>query len=372
MLPLNLPNTGSRTSFGGSRAHRLNAPLLYPLRFVPVFQYRLWGGRRLGDLLATPLPGTGPIGEAWILSDRDDYPSKVAGGPLKDRTLGQIMDQFPEQLMGSLAYRFTRFPLLLKFLDVRRMLSVQVHPGDDQSTLLAPGESGKTEAWVVLQADAGSKIYDGLRPGTTLEGLRHSLSIGTLSSQLVYRSPKVGDTFFTPAGTVHSLGDGVVVFEIQQNSDVTFRLDDWGHIDPATGQPRPLQVQQALASVRLQARNAGLVEPSVQSAEPVQRQRLLCCEHFIVSRLEGCKPFPVGHAHLPRVLVCLQGSGAIHYGDAPMPVAKGQVWLLPAVIGIGAFHPSGPVTLLEIAIPESDSGPQVAAAKTKPTQETKP
>lgn len=348
----------------------VNTSFFYPLQFAPIFQYRLWGGRRLGELLDTSLPGTGPIGEAWVLSDRGDHPSTVVNGPLKGQTLGQLMLQFPEELMGRLAHRFQRFPLLLKFLDVRQMLSVQVHPGNNRPDLLPPGESSKTEAWVVLEADAGSRIYDGLKAGITLDKLCRSVALGTLHDQLVRVTPKAGEVFFTPAGTVHSLGDGVVVFEVQQNSDVTFRLDDWGHIDPLTGQPRPLQVEQALASVRLQAGDAGLVTPVLESTLPVKRQRLLSCEHFIVWRFEGSLPFPVGHPHLPRVLVCLRGSGAMLYSDGSIPVARGQVWLLPAIIGVGEFRPNGPVTLLEIAIPESDCEPEPAAAKAQSKQET--
>ena len=113
----------------------MNQMPLYPLRFEPIYQYRLWGGRRLADLLAAPLPGDGPIGEAWLLSDRDDHPSLVANGPLKGQTLGQLLKQWPEQLLGQRAGRFRRFPLLLKFLDVRNTLSVQVHPSDRQTRL---------------------------------------------------------------------------------------------------------------------------------------------------------------------------------------------------------------------------------------------
>ena len=121
--------------------HTMNQIPLYPLRFEPIYQYRLWGGRRLANLLAAPLPGDGPIGEAWLLSDRDDHPSLVANGPLKGRTLGQLLEQLPEQMLGKLAGRFRRFPLLLKFLDVRDLLSVQVHPSDRQTDYLPPGET---------------------------------------------------------------------------------------------------------------------------------------------------------------------------------------------------------------------------------------
>jgi mannose-6-phosphate isomerase len=212
---------------------------LCPLRFAPIFQYRLWGGRRLAQLLTAPLLGDGPIGEAWVLSDRPDHQSRVAAGPLTGRSLGQLLEQFPEQMLGRLAPRFRRFPLLLKFLDARELLSVQVHPADRQTTYLSAGETGKTEAWVVLEAGLESRIYAGLQPGTTPEALRRALRNGAIGAQLAGFTPKPGDGIFLPAGTVHSLRGDVVVFEVQQNSDVTFRLCDWDRVDPTTGQPAP-------------------------------------------------------------------------------------------------------------------------------------
>ena len=184
----------------------MSQTLLYPLRFEPIYQYRLWGGRRLADLLSRPLPGDGPIGEAWILSDREDHPSRVADGPLIGQTIAQLLEQFPEQVMGRLAGRFPRFPLLLKFLDAREMLSVQVHPSDVHAhkDLLAAGETGKTEAWVVLEAGTKSRIYAGLKPGTTETGLRKALTNGAVADDLACFHPKPGDAVFIPAGTVHS------------------------------------------------------------------------------------------------------------------------------------------------------------------------
>ena len=125
---------------------------LHPLRFEPIYQCRLWGGRRLAKLLKAPLPGDGPIGEAWLLSDRDDHVSRVANGPLEGTTLRQLLERFPDQLLGKLAGCFRRFPVLLKFLDAQDKLSVQVHPKDAQRDYIPAGESGKTEAWVVLEA----------------------------------------------------------------------------------------------------------------------------------------------------------------------------------------------------------------------------
>ena len=230
------------------REGALNQALLYPLRFEAIYQYRLWGGRHLANLLTTPLP-SGPVGEAWILSDRDDHQSQVAEGLFKGQTIGQLLQQFPQQILGKLAGRFRRFPLLLKFLDVHEMLSVQVHPTKANKDLLPAGETAKTEAWVVLEAGTESRIYAGLKPDTTEADLRRALANGTVANYLAYLTPKPGDAVFLRAGTVHSLGGDLVVFEIQQNSDVTFRLYDWDHIDPKTGKPRALQVDQAIACI---------------------------------------------------------------------------------------------------------------------------
>jgi len=325
---------------------------LYPLRFEPIYQYRLWGGRRLAELLSAPLPGDGPIGEAWVLSDRDDHQSLVANGPLKGRTLRDVMEQFREPLMGKLSPGLRRFPLLLKFLDAHEMLSVQVHPSDAHPELIPAGDTAKTEAWVVIDAEKGSHIYAGLRSGTTSGILRQSLDDGTIADHLVCIAPKAGDAVFIPAGTVHTLGDDVVVFEVQQNSDVTFRLYDWGHVDAKTGQPRPLQVDQALASIDFRDSDGGLVTPFVVTTTPVERERLFDCEHFLLWRLRGKSSFSIGAAEMPRVLVCIEGSGWFEGGGTAYGIDKGEVWLLPAVVGVCEFHPNNAVTLLEIALPE--------------------
>jgi mannose-6-phosphate isomerase len=324
----------------------------YPLRFEPIYQYRLWGGRRLGDLLTEPLPGDGPIGEAWVLSDREDFQSRVADGSLKGCTIAQVLVQFPQQVMGKLAGRFDRFPLLLKFLDALEMLSVQVHPSDAHPDLLPAGETGKTEAWVVLEAGPKSRIYAGLRPGVTEAGLRQAIANGGVADQLAYITPQPGDAVFTPAGTVHALGGDIVVFEVQQNSDVTFRLYDWNHIDATTGKPRGLQVDQALACIDFGERAGGLVAPVLEATTPVKRERLFDCKQFRLSRLQGDAPFAVGAPGAPSVLVCIGGAGQIQQGGAAYAVAKGNVFLLPAAIGACTFQPRGAVTVLEIGIPE--------------------
>jgi mannose-6-phosphate isomerase len=333
------------------REGALNQALLYPLRFEPIYQYRLWGGRHLANLLTAPLP-SGPIGEAWLLSDRDDHQSRVTDGPLKGRSIGQLLQQFPKQIMGKLAGRFPRFPLLLKFLDVHEMLSVQVHPTKANTNLLPAGETPKTEAWVVLEAGTQSRIYAGLKTGTTEADLRRALTNGTVADHIACLTPKPGDAIFLRAGTVHSLGGDLVVFEIQQNSDVTFRLYDWDHIDPKTGKPRALQVDKAMACIDFAEGPVSLAPPVVESTTPVEREKLFHCEHFWLWRLRGQSPFTVGAVDVPRVLVCVDGKGQVEHGSATYAVGRGDVFLLPAVIGKCVFRPRGVVNLLEISIPD--------------------
>ena len=329
----------------------MNPMPLYPLRFAPICQYRPWGGRRLADLLSTPLPGAGPIGEAWLLSDREDHPTLVADGPLEGQSIAQLLEQWPEPMLGKLAGRFQRFPLLLKFLDAQATLSVQVHPSDRQEAYLPPGESGKTEAWVVLEAGPERIVYAGLKPGTTSATLRKAIVDRTLADQLDHFRPNPGDGIFIPAGTVHSLGD-LVVFEVQENSDVTFRLDDWGRADPKTGQGRPLQVEQALACIDFERGPSGPVVPVVESAQGELRERILLCEHFGLWRIHGASPFQVGAAGTPRVLVCIAGDGRLDHDGVPYAIGRGDVLLLPAALGVCSCSSSGAITLLELSLPD--------------------
>jgi mannose-6-phosphate isomerase len=313
---------------------------LYPFFFEPIYQYRLWGGRKLGDILSAPMPD-GPIGEAWMLSDRDEHASIVSNGDLKGRTIHQLMKQFPAELMGNLASRFARFPLLLKFLNAHEMLSVQVHP---------TGEMAKTEGWVVLEAGTDSRIYAGLKSGTTRENLQSAVKDGTVEDHLVGFTPKCGDAVFIRAGTVHSLGGDIVVLEPQQNSDVTFRLYDWNHIDPNTGHLRPLQVDDALASINFQQGEIHPVVPFVESGETVTHERLFLGPPFTLWRIKSASSFAVGAALTPRIIVCIDGSGHLEHGSMQYPVKKGNVVLLPAQVGICTFHPENSVNLIEIAL----------------------
>ena len=325
---------------------------LYPLRFDPIFQYRIWGGRRLAKLLSTPLPEEEPIGEAWLLSDREDHASVVAEGSLKGLTLGQLFKQSPREMLGSFAGRFDRFPLLLKFLDARDVLSVQVHPSDTQTDYLPKGESGKTEAWIVLEDGPNSRVYAGLTLGTTRETLQTAIANGNVADSLASFTPKPGDGVFIPAGTVHSFGD-MLVFEVQENSDVTFRLFDWNHIDTKTGQPRPLQVDQAMACIDFKQGALAAVVPVIEASASALRERMFECKHFSLWRISGDSPFKVGAIGQPRVLVCIEGDGYLEHEGNTYAFVKGDTLLLPAVVGACVCQPKDAITVLEISLPET-------------------
>jgi mannose-6-phosphate isomerase len=330
----------------------MTAQPLYPMRFEPQFQYRLWGGRKLGDWMDQALPPDEPIGEAWILSDRPDHASRIDNGPLKGQTLTDLMRDRKADVLGPLAAHFDRFPLLLKFLDVKQMLSVQVHPPDDRTALIPEGDTGKTEAWIVLDAEPESRIYAGLQPGVTADDLR-TLTVKTADARLASFSPSVGQAVLIEAGTVHSLGDGVMVFEVQENSDVTFRLYDWDHVDARTGKPRDLQIDKALACINFEQGAIKPVAPKIENATAPRREGVFDNAHFRLERLTGEHPFAVGAEGSPRILVCIDGAGQIeHDGGEPTTITRGSVALLPAALGPCRLNPNQPMTVLHIAIPD--------------------
>jgi mannose-6-phosphate isomerase len=331
---------------------------LYPLRFEPIFLYRLWGGRRLADFFGRSLPDDGPIGEAWVLSDRDDHPSRVLAGRLAGTPLPELVQRFGRRLLGAAADQHRRFPLLLKFLDARETLSVQVHPADHHTHLLPAGERGKTEAWVVLDAASESRVYVGLRPGTRRDDLHRSLRDQTVEEHLASFTPQVGDCLFLPAGVVHALGGGVVLFEVQQNSDVTFRLHDWGRRDPKTGLGRELHIEQALACTDFAHLSHGPVVPHPEQTAPVHRERLVACAYFQLWRWHGRLPFTVGAAGVCRVVVCVAGSAQLAYGGEEHPLRPGDVVLLAAELGPCLCQPTEDVTILECGL--ADEGTATA------------
>ena len=325
---------------------------IYPLKFDPIYQYRIWGGRKLERFLSKPLPEKESIGEAWLLSDRKDYANMVTNGNLKGMTITKLMVDFHYEIMGKLGYRFEHFPLLLKFLDCKEVLSVQVHPSDEHKEFLPKGDTGKSEAWIVMETDVNSRIYAGLKKGTSKENIIESIKDNSVADHLYSFIPKKDDAIFIKSGTVHTLG-GTVVFEVQQNSDVTFRLYDWDRIDPKTEKPRELQVEKAIACIDFNQVAIGPVKP-IKSKGIDNAEKLFENTHFKLWRIKTDTGFTVGIKDVPVVLVCLNGNGTIQHNEKAYSIKKGEVVLLPAIIGLKHLQPSNEITILQIAISEQE------------------
>jgi mannose-6-phosphate isomerase len=317
-----------------------------PLRFRPIFQQYLWGGRRLAEWFGDA-PSDGPIAEAWLVSDEAKNPSVVADGPLAGRSLREI----GSRLLGPGHREGERFPLLLKFLDARDHLSVQVHPNDQQAALVGPGERGKTEAWVILRAESGSRIYAGLRRGVDERELRQAAAEGRIAGMLHQIEPRVGDCIFLPAGTVHAIGAGLMLFEVQQTSNITYRLDDWNRVDPRTGKSRELHLEQGLACIDYSRGPSSRIDAVVESLLPARRERLITCDYFRLWRNTGEMPFPVGAKGECRIVVAVDGRGDLVAEGRKLPLRPGAVWLLPADVGEGECRPLERLTVLECGMP---------------------
>lgn len=318
-------------------------PPLYPLTFRPQFKSMLWGGSRLTALFGEP-PAPDPVGEAWVLSDVPGNESVVGNGPLAGRTLRELIADDPAGVFGNATPADGRFPLLLKFIDARTELSVQVHPNDAQARMLeGEGKRGKTEAWVVLESDpATSRLYAGFRPGVTPEVFADAILTGRADECLHRFPPEPGDCLFLEAGTVHAIGANVLLFEVQQTSDITYRLYDWDRNDPKTGRPRELHIEKGLACADF---TRGECDPVLPESDGF-RERLVDCPYFTLHRTKTEHPGAVGEPDRCSAVVCVKGRGRI--GD--LPVTAGTTVLLPASAGTVRTTPEGEWTLLECGL----------------------
>jgi mannose-6-phosphate isomerase len=242
-----------------------------------------------------------------------------------------------------------RFPLLLKFLDTQAALSVQVHPNDEQAAMHQAKGQGKTEAWVILRAEPGAQIYAGLVAATDRLALERAVQEKRVPEVLHAVEPTAGDCIFLPAGTVHAIGAGLLLFEIQQTSDITFRLYDWDRVDAKTGQARPLHVEDSLRCIDYQQ---GPVFSVLPIHESQIRERLFVNKYFRVWRIHSNRSFRAGLTGECRILILLSGKLELQYRHEPFPLSSGQVLLLPAEVGACNCIPAGDVELLEVGLGE--------------------
>lgn len=332
---------------------------LYPLRFHPILRHYLWGGRRLVEMFGKPDGGQDVLAESWEICDHGDDQSVVAHGPLAGRTLSGLAREFAAEMYGAPrgpSATPARFPLLFKFLDARQALSLQVHPNDRQAARLDPPDLGKTEAWVVLAAAPGSVIYAGLKRGFDRDAFAREVARGTAELCLHRFEPKVGDCVFIPAGTVHALGAGLVVAEIQQASDTTFRLYDWNRVGP-DGRPRPLHVDQALAVID---EHRGPMSPQTPAAtnEPGV-ERLVACDKFVLDRRTIAEPHALQTGGRPQIVAVLSGGIQIEGDPSGQPLQPGNTALVPASCDGVVLRPIGPTQVLTAGLPEDGGAPAI-------------
>ncbi|MHB0955598.1 MAG: type I phosphomannose isomerase catalytic subunit [Pirellulaceae bacterium] len=320
----------------------------YPLRFEPLYRFYMWGGRRLGEILGKPLPAGAHVAESWEIVDHGEDQSRVAAGPLAGQSLQALVRELGADLLGRHDPQM-QFPLLFKFLDAQQTLSVQVHPNDAQAACLDPPDRGKSEAWVVLHAEPASRIYAGLLAGVDRAALQLSLAHGQAERCLHFFEPICGDCVFIPAGTVHAVGAGLVVAEIQQSSDVTFRLYDWNRIG-ADGKPRPLHVERALDVIDF---GSGPIQPvTVQSTPLPHVMRLVTCDKFVIDRWTFSTPKYIGGDRRCHIVAPLSGQVRVAGDAQPAALRRGETVLVPAAAGRIELDPEDSATLLDIYLPD--------------------
>ena len=297
------------------------------LKLTPSYRDYIWGGERLR-------PGHYPTAEAWVVWEED----VIESGPLAGQKLGEVAAQFGEALLGAQAVvrTGTRFPLLIKLLDCAQWLSLQVHPNDGQAVELeGAGHFGKTEAWHVLEAEPDAKLIAGVKPNTDPEVLAESIRNGTVIEHVQYADVGQGDTIFMPAGTLHALGPGLLIYEVQQTSDWTYRVYDWGR--PAT-EKRPLHIEK---SIRVTRSDFTAPITSLPVLADGTRQTLVRCEYFtleVLSATSNLIDLDTNHDSFHAVTV-IAGQAVLKVGSEQVQLDQFQTAVVPANVGRYQFQP---------------------------------
>ncbi len=325
---------------------------LYPLKFKPIAKEKIWGGQKLGSILKKEISHLENCGETWEISGVEGNISVVDQGPLVGETLPELISTYGDRLVGATVKEKygLNFPLLVKFIDADQDLSIQVHPDDHLAR--SRGElNGKTEMWYIFQADEGSELICGFnRPVQAVEYLER-LHQGSLMEILNREKVEPGDAFFIPAGRVHTIGRGLLLAEIQQTSDLTYRIYDFDRVDKQ-GQKRELHTEQALEAIDF----TFYPEYKTEYDPLINREALLAdCEYFTVNRLYFNQQTSRDYTSIDSfvIYVCTAGQLEIHWDHQFITVGKGEAILLPAVIKSLLLIPKDEFTLLEAFVPSS-------------------
>lgn len=302
--------------------------MLYPLTFKPIFKERVWGGRRIESLFSKALPASVPIGESWEISDRPDDASEIANGPLAGRSLRWLMENHASEVLGESRSDVKAFPLLVKILDCTDKLSLQVHPPEGKAKEL--GGEPKTEMWCFVDAAPDADIFVGLKRGVTREEFERKTRDGSVAECFHRISVRAGDVMFLPSGRVHALGAGGVVFEIQQNSDTTYRVFDWNRTG-LDGRRRDLHIEQSLASIDFNDFEPSLVRSAFSRNEDISIRYLVDDPLFRVNqwRVKRDGRFYL-KSELPQILGAISGEVVIRHNEHELALKPGMFSLLPA------------------------------------------
>lgn len=302
-----------------------------PARLDPVFSPRPWGSLSLAPLFPEMSNLAEPIGEAWMTGSD----CRFATGPFAGQKLGEVWPTMPAEWKGQSAPGAESFPLLVKFIFTEAKLSVQVHPDDDYASRheQAAGGRGKTEMWYAIRARTGAEVLVGLKPSVTRQSFAHAIVDGTAENCLEHIPLQAGDAVFVPAGTAHTIGPGLVLCEIQQQSDLTYRVYDYNRRD-AQGRTRELHVEKALEVIRFGEQRGGKIAQVRVENGAVSETRLATCQYFATERWEFSERIAaISSSDRFDSLIFLEGSGQIEWEAGREPYRPAQVWLVPAALG---------------------------------------
>ncbi len=320
--------------------------MFYPLIFRPIFKERVWGARNLERLYNKPLPPEVPIGESWEITDRPGDVSVIANGNLAGNDLRWLMQNYKSELLGTATLHNARFPLLIKILDAADKLSLQVHPPARVAAAL--GGEPKTEMWYVAHAVPGAELFIGLRSGVTRAEFERKLSDGTVADCFHRVRVRAGDAVFLPAGRVHAIGAGIVIFEIQQNSDTTYRVFDWNRVG-LDGKPRQLHLAESLQSINFSDFEPHLIDAQPRQIEHGTAKTLVSDELFTVELVKLNTQGTVRWLFRTCLIVgVVEGEIVIESGGVQIQLRPGRFCLLPACLGSAVTSAKADATLLKI------------------------
>ena len=319
---------------------------LYPFIFTPHFKERVWGGRNLERLYGKPLPPGQVIGESWEITDRPEGVSVIANGPLAGKTLHWLMEQHAAELLGADRAGMKTFPLLVKILDAQEKLSLQVHPPAAQAKELQ-GEP-KTEMWFIADATPAADLFVGLQRGVTRADFERKVRDGSVAECFHHIPVKAGDTMFLPSGRVHAIGAGSVIFEIQQNSDTTYRVFDWNRLG-LDGKPRDLHVAQSLASIDFEDFEPALVKSEYSRNETFAVRYLVDDPLFRANawQVRRDKRFYVSSG-LPQIFGVVRGKLTLRGNNVDVALQPGDFCLVPAAMERITIQTESRVELLQV------------------------